>query len=42
MTEARSAALDEQSHSASGIFFGVAAAAFIAAIQEFMTSATKR
>jgi len=40
--EARSAALDEQSHSASGIFFGVAATVFIAAIQEFMTSATKR
>jgi hypothetical protein len=42
--EARSAVIDEQSHSAeflSGIFFGVAAAALIAAIQEFMTSATK-
>jgi hypothetical protein len=43
--EARSATVDEQSHSAeflSGIFFGVAAAALIAATQEFMTSATKR
>jgi hypothetical protein len=45
VVEARSATVDEQSHSAefqSGIFFGVAAAAAIAAIQEFMKSAAGR
>ena len=43
--EARSASADEQSHNAqygSGIAFGVAAAALIAALQEFMNSATSR
>jgi len=43
--EARDVIVDEQSHSAeflSGVFFGVAAAAFIAALQEFVNSAIKR
>ena len=43
--EARSAVADERARSAeflSGILFGVAAAAVIAAIQEFVTSATRR
>jgi hypothetical protein len=43
--EARSATVDEQSHNdefLSGILFGVAAAAFIAAIQELMNSARRR
>jgi hypothetical protein len=43
--EAHSVTVDEQSHSAeflSGILFGVAAAALIAALQEFMNSARKR
>lgn len=43
--EARSATVDEQSHSTeflSGILFGVAAAALVPALQEFMNSARKR
>jgi hypothetical protein len=43
--EARSVTIDEQSHSAeflSGVLFGVAAAALIAALQEFLNSARKR
>lgn len=45
MIEARSASADEQSHSAefqSGIFFGVAAASLIGALQEFLNAARKR
>lgn len=41
--EARSAAVDEQSHNAefgSGIAFGVAASALITALQEFVKSST--
>jgi hypothetical protein len=43
--EAQSATMEEQSHTAeflSGVFFGVAAAALIAALQEFLNSARKR
>jgi hypothetical protein len=43
--EARSASADEESHSAefqSGIFFGVAAAALIVALQEFLNAARKK
>jgi hypothetical protein len=42
--EARDASVDEKSHNAeflSGVLFGVAAAAFIAAVQEFMNGARK-
>jgi hypothetical protein len=45
VVEARSAVADEQSHTAelySGIAFGLAAAALIAGIQEFVKSGTKR
>ena len=43
--EAQGAIMEEQSHTAeflSGVFFGVAAAALIAALQEFLNSARKR
>jgi hypothetical protein len=43
--EAQSATMNEQSHNAeflSGVFFGVAAAALIGALQEFLNSARKR